>query len=141
MAVAPKSAYGTAVAIGDGTTSETFNELLGARNINGPSYAAESIDVTSHSSAGNYREVVPSFLAGGEVTFDLLYDSTDTQHLQLFTDFEARTLRNFEQTLTDTGADIHSYAAYITGLELAAPIDDAVTMAVTLTVTGAITRS
>lgn len=141
MAVSPASAFGTLIKIGDGATSETFNTLLGARNISGPSYSAETIDVTHHSSSGSYREMVPSFLSAGEVSFDLLYDSADTHHQQLFTDFEARTLRNFQLVFTDTGAEQHEFAAYITGMELAAAIDDAVTMAVTLTIDGAVTRS
>lgn len=142
MAVAPKAAYGTALAIGDGASpSETFSEILGARNINGPTYSAETIDVTHHASSGNYREMVPSFLGAGEVTADVLYDSADSDHQQLFTDFEARTLRNWELTFTDTGAEKHAFAAYITGLSLAAPLDDAVTISLVLTISGSVTRT
>ncbi|RMD51892.1 outer capsid protein Hoc [Candidatus Parcubacteria bacterium] len=142
MAVTPASAFGTTLAIGDGATpTEAFTTIPGVRNLTGPSYSSETIDVTHHASSGNYRQMLPTFLSAGEVSFDLLYDSADATHGQLFTDFEARTLRNFELTFTDTGAEKHSFAAYITGMELAAPIDDAVTMSVTLTISGQVTRT
>jgi len=141
MAVTPAAAYGSSLAHGDAASpTEAFTEIAGARNIQGPNYSAETIDVTHHASPGNYREMVPSFLSGGEVTADILYDSADATHGALFTDYEARTLRNFEMTLTDTGAEVHSFSAYITGLVIGAPLDDAVTLALTLTISGAVTR-
>ena len=142
MTYAAAAAYGTALKIGDaGSPTETFTEISGARNIQGPSYSAETIDVTHHASSANYREMVPSFLSGGEVTADILYDSGDTQHALLFTNFAARTLTNFQLVFTDTGAEQHAFAAYITGLALGAPLDDAVTLALTLTISGAVTRT
>lgn len=141
MAVAPKAAFGTLLKIGNGATVEVFSTVLGVRNLGGPEYALETIDVTHHSSASSYRETVASFLSAGTVNFDLLYDSADTQHLQLFTDFSARTLRNFQVLFTDTGTSTHSFSAYISQMSLSAPIDDAVTMSVVLTVSGAATRS
>ena len=141
MAVSPKSAYGSELKIGDGATTEAFTEIPGVRDLTGPEYSLETIDVTHHASSGNYREVVPSFLSGGNINFTLLYDSNDSTHGSLFTDFEARTLRNFQLVLTDTGTETHSFAAYITNMSLSEPIDDAVTMAVTLAISGAITRS
>ena len=141
MAVAPKSAFGSLLKIGDGASSETLNTLLGVRNLGGPEYSLEMIDTTHHSSASAYREMVASFLSAGTIPFDLLYDSNDTHHAQLFTDFIARTLRNFAIVFTDTGTETHSLSGYVSQLTLAAPIDDAVTMACVITVSGAVTRS
>jgi predicted secreted protein len=141
MAVAPKAAFGTLLKIGDGTTVEGFNTLVGVRNLGGPEFSLEMIDTTHHSSASAYREMVASFISAGTVNFDLLFDSADNYHLQLFTDFEARTLRNWELVFTDTGTQTHSFSAYISSMALAAPIDDAVTMACTITISGAVTRS
>jgi|SRR3990172_2638860 len=141
MTYAAKSAYGTAIKIGTGTSSETFNELMGVTNIRGPEYACEILDVTHHGSSTNYRDVVPTFLSGGTVSFDIYYDSTDTYHIQLFTDFTARSLRNFQMVHTDAGAEQEAFAAYITQLSRSAAIDGAVTMACVLSISGAITRS
>lgn len=142
MALTPKSAYGTELKRGDGTTSETFTEIEGVRNgPNGPQESLDLIDTTSHSSAAAYREVVPSFINPGEVTFDLIFDSTNAQHTGLITDLTSRVQRNFQQVRTDAGAEQLAYAAYVTNLAGQNPIDDAVTMACTIGVDGAITRS
>jgi len=134
MTVAPKSAFGTLLKKGADT-------ILGVRNLGGPEYSLEMIDVTHHSSASAYREMVASFLSAGTVPFDLLYDSTDTIHLALWTQFEARTALEYSVTFTDTGAEVHTFDAYVSQLTLAAPIDDAVTMACVLTITGAVVRT
>ena len=142
MAVAPKAAYGTALKIGDaGSPTETFTEILGARDIQGPTYDMEMIDITNHGGSTNYREWVPSFLSAGEVTATILYDSADTQHALLFTNFAARTLTNWQLVLTDTGAEQHAFSGYIKSLGVGAPLDDAVTLALTVMITGAVTRT
>ena len=141
MAITGKGAYGTLLKIGNGATSESFTTIDGVRDLTGPEYNLETIDGTHHSSASNYRETIVSFLSGGAVNFELIWDSSDTQHLQLFTDFEARTLRNFTITFTDAGADVHSFAAYITSMNINAPLADALTMSCTLTISGAVTRA
>lgn len=141
MAITPKSAFGTQLKIGDGGGTEVFNLLEGCRNFSGPESTFETIDVTNHSSPGNYREVVPSFLDGGEISFDIIWDSTNTYHAQLWTDHQARTLRNFQMILKDAGDEQLAFAAYITSVGNAASIDDAVVRPVTLKLDGAITSS
>ncbi len=123
----------------DGT--EIFTTIDGARNIAGPTFSQEEIDITNHSSASAYRERLPSFKSGGEVTADLLYNPADVTHEALFTDFENRSLRNFKMQLTDSGAMTFGFAAYVMGMEVQAPIDNALTVAVKLVVTGPVTRT
>lgn len=137
----PASAFGTLIKIGDGASSESFNTIQGVRSIDGPSLGLDMIDTTHHSTAGNYRSVKPSFLNGGEVAFDLLYDSTDTQHTLLMTSFEGRTKKNFQIVFTDAGAEQWAFAAYISSMAPSAPLDDALVLRVTLSVDQAITRS
>lgn len=134
MAVAPKAAFGTLLKKGADT-------ILGVRNLGGPEYSLETIDVTHHSSASSYRETVASFLSAGTVNFDLLYDSNDSIHQALFTQFEARTALEYSVTFTDTGAEVHTFDAYVTQMSLSAPIDDAITMSCVLTITGAVVRT
>jgi len=142
MSITPKSALGTKLKIGDGAVGpEVFNEIEGCRNFSGPESSFETIDVTNHSSAGNYREVIPSFISGGEISFDVIWDSTNTFHAQLWTDHQARTLRNFQMVLKDAGDEELAFAAYITSIGNGANIDDAVIRPVTIMVDGAITSS
>lgn len=132
----------TVTATSGGTNgTEIFSEIVGARNISGPSFQTEEIDITNHSSTSAYRERLPSFKSGGEVTADLLYNPADIVHEGLFLDFENRALRNFTMALTDIGTMTYGFAAYVMGMEVQAPIDNALTVAVKLVVTGAVTRT
>lgn len=135
------SAHGTKLKIGDGASSEAFTEIANCRSISGPTFALETVDVTSHSSPNHYREVIPSFLSGGEVSFELIYDPADVQHEKLFTDYEGRSLRNFKLVLTDTNEMEYAFAAYVTSMELQTPIDNAISCNVKLSISGAITRT
>lgn len=141
MTITAKSGFGTLLKIGDGATSEAFTTIEGVRNLTGPEYGLETFDATHHSSSGSYREMVASFLDAGEINFDLLYDSTNSEHAQLFTDYEAKTLRNFELLFADAGTETHSFSAFISGMSMSAPIDDALTMSCTLRISGQVTRS
>lgn len=141
MSITPKSAFGTQLKIGSGTSPETFAVILGIRNLQGPSQDREIIDATHHGSTGGYRQKVVSFKDPGNVTFDLLYDSTDTQHLKLFTDYAAGTLRNWQQIMTDAGAEQYAYAGYVKSINPGAPIDDVLSYAVTIELSGSITIS
>lgn len=135
------AAASSAALSGGSLGAEVFTTVDGVKSLTGPSFSMETIDATHHTSASNYREVLPSFLTGGEVSFDLLYDPGDSQHEGILTDFESRVLRNFQLVYPDAGNMTHSFAAYISGAEVTAPIDDALMLSVTLAITGPVTRA
>lgn len=120
---------------------EIFATISGVKNLSGPSFSTEEIDITNHTSASAYRERLPSFKSGGEVSLDLLYNPDDAVHENLFVDFENRTLRNFQVVLSNTGSMQYGFASYVMGLEVQAPIDNALMVAVKLVVTGAVSRT
>ena len=91
MTISPKSAFGTQLQIGDGATPEVFTLIEGCKNFSGPESSFDHIDVTNHSSPSNYREVVPSFIDPGEISFDVIWDSTNAGHNSLWADHQART--------------------------------------------------
>lgn len=141
MAITAVAAFGAALKIGNGATSETFTEIEGVRNIDGPTRDMEIIDATHHATTGNYREKLASFLDPGQITFELLWDSTNTQHVALLTDHTDRTLRNFQLVYPDTGAETYAFSAFVRSLKDSAPIDNALTKTVTLELSGAISRT
>jgi predicted secreted protein len=139
--ITPKSGFGTVLKIGNGASPEVFTSILGIRNIQGPAQDMEIIDATSHSSSGAYREKVASFKDPGNVTFDLIYDSTNAQHQLLFTQYAAREITNFQQIMTDAGAEQYAYGAFVKSINPAAPIDDLLTYAITLEISGPVVNS
>ncbi len=140
-AITPKSGFGVVLKIGNGASPEVFTLIQGIRNLQGPAQDMEIIDATHHSASGAYREKVASFKDPGNVTFDLLFDSTDTQHQQLFTEYGNRALVNFQQIMPDAGAQQFDYAAFVKSINPGAPIDDVLAYAVTLEISGPVTPS
>lgn len=134
-------AAASAALTGGADSAEVFSTIDGARNITGPTFSLETIDVTHHTSASSYRKIVPSFKSGGEVSFDLIYDPAEDEHEGLLTDFENRTLRNFQMVLPDSGNMTYGFSAYVSGAEVQAPIDNALVLAMKLGIDGAVTRT
>jgi predicted secreted protein len=132
---------GTAVKIGDGGSPESFTTIPGAKDITLFGFTADTIDVTSQDSTGNYKEYLPSTKDSGSVSFDMFFTGDATQGFAtgLFDDYENQTLRNFQAVLTS--GDTGTFAAYVTSFSLSAPVADALTASVELKVTGPVTWS
>jgi predicted secreted protein len=132
--------FGTLLKIGDGGTPETFTTIAEVQNISGPGLKMETVDVTSHSSTGAWRQKVATLLDAGDVTFDVLFSPTAPTHSQtsgLLRDMKNRTARNFTLTFPNVGATVWTFPAYVTGFEPGEPVDGALTASVTLTISGA----
>lgn len=132
------AAYGTQLKLGDGADpGEVFTTISEVKDITGPGYTLDTIDVTSHSSPGGWEEIIPAFKRNGEVTFDLNYTPSDpTQDINtgLFSILDDRAVRNFQLVWPD-GFGLQ-FAAMVTGFEPASPVGDARTASVTLKVSG-----
>lgn len=141
MATSAISSHGTLLKIGDGQGSESFTTIAEVLDITGPSYELATEEVTNHDSGG-WREYVPTLLDGGELTFDINYYSATTQD-QLETDMLAKTKRNFKIVfpLPASGTDTRAFAAYVTGVEVQAPVEGVLKMSLTLRTTGAISKT
>jgi len=130
---------GTLLKVGDGGATDAFTTLAQVGDISGPSLGASNVEVTNHSSTGNYREYVPTFLEPGELTATLFYDPADATHdpsTGILADYEARTLRNFQLVFTDDASTTWAFSAYVTGFSINAPVDGALTADLTLMLTG-----
>ena len=106
-------------------------------SITGPNKSRDTIDVTSLDSTGGYREFIGGFRDGGTVTLPMNF-TRDTYDL-MNTDFESDDLQNYEIFLPDDEATSFEFAALVTELGLAVPVDDKITADVTLKVSGQVT--
>lgn len=141
MATSAISSHGTLLKIHDGGSPGTYTTIAEVKDISGPSYELAIEEVTNHDSAG-WREYIPTLLDVGEITFDINYYSATTQD-QLETDMRAKTKRNFQIVfpLPASGTDTRAFAAYITGIELSAPVEGVLGMSLTLRPIGADTKT
>lgn len=78
--MAIRSAKGTLFKIGNGASPETFSTVAQMRSISGPSASGVEQDITTHSTAGNWKEKAVVLLDGGTIGFPANYDSAETTH-------------------------------------------------------------
>ena len=102
--------------------------------------------MTNHDSAG-WREYIPTLIEAGEVSFDVNFKGDATQGFasgSLYDDMIDKTKRNFQLVLPSgvgTTNDTAAFAGYVTGFELAAPVEGVLTASITIMITGAVTWS
>ena len=134
------AAFGIVLEEGDTETDEVgtvYTAIAQIADFGGPSMSAENIDVTAHDSSGSFREVVPSFLDAGEVSFTLNFDPGLANHVTLLNTYLARNKRVYQLTFPDSASTQWQFSAYVTGFDLAAPIDDKLSADITLLIAGA----
>jgi len=124
---------------GDGASNEAFTKISEVSNIDGPNKSRDTIDVTNLDSTGGYREFIPGFRDGGEISLTMNW--TRDGYETLDGDFESDDSVNYQIVLTDTGATTYSFAAYCTALGQGVPMDDKITATATFKITGEITMS
>lgn len=123
---------------GNGSSgAETFTAIAEVNSIAGPNKTRATIDVTSLDSTGGYREFIAGFRDGGEVTLEMNF-TLDTYNT-MNDDFEDDDTHNYQIVLPDTGETTFEFAALVTSLGLAVPMDDKVTAPVTLKISGQVT--
>lgn len=134
------AAFGTLLKRGDGATPEVFTDIAEVLDIGGISLENGMADVTSHLSASRYEQSVPTTKKVGPVTFKLNFVPTTPTHSYtsgLIKDFDNQTLRNFTVTFPDAGGTHWHFAAYVSKVDIAAPVKGILSGDVTLTISGA----
>lgn len=128
---------GTLLKVGDGAASgEAFTTLGDVLDINGPGWSMDVIDTTDQDSSSSYREKIGGLLDAGQVTCTIHWDYTETTHAGLITDFEARTLRNFQLVSTDSSTTTWTFAALVANIAPGRPLEGKVTADITLDISG-----
>lgn len=98
----------------------------------------EQIDVTTHDSAGSYREFINGFKNAAEIAFPIIYDPANVAHEYLRAAHGGAAI-NLRVTLPDAGNATFTFAALVTGFRVGVPVQGALGATVTVKPTGAIT--
>jgi len=129
---------GIELQIGDGgDPSEIFSLVPQVITIDGPDGSASEIDVTTLDSSA--REFAMGLKDSGAISFEAIYDPDNPTHQQLRTDWNARTLRNFQLVFTNNPATTWSFSAYVQTFATAASVDDVVRLNAALRISGDVT--
>lgn len=137
MATEAVFAQGTLVARGDGGSPEVFtNDIAELKTITGPTMRAALIDVTTQQSPDAVMERISGLIDPGEISFDINYSPSNGDHVALLNDFVNRTKANYQVQMAGGSGVAWQMNCQVVGFELTAPVDGALTAAVTLAVLG-----
>jgi predicted secreted protein len=136
------AALGTILKIGSAAAGVA---VVNVTSIEGPGLSTETIDVTAHDSAGAFREEIPTFISGGEVTLRINYDPSEVTHGAdaggLVKLWEDRALSAFAIVYPTTPATNVEYSGYVTGFAPSAPFDGKLEANVTIKISGPVAYS
>jgi len=123
--------------VGDGAGPEVFTTIAEVKGVRGPSLSGGVVDVTSFDSAG-VREFAPTLRDAGTVSFNCNYipNGAGTGHQKLLTDLLNGTSRNLRLEFQFSPTVILAFSGIITGAEIGAELEQAVSLSVTIKVTG-----
>ncbi len=115
-----------------------FTTIAGVKDLTGPSLSAAAIEVTTHDSADAHLDFVAGLVDGGEITFTLEFDPSDTANqVKILDDMQARTMCNYQIAFADDGAALYQMDnCIVTGFTPNQPVDGSITADVTLKVNG-----
>jgi hypothetical protein len=127
----------------------TFEAIAQVGDISGPSVESEQIEVSHRADgvpANMWRRYVAGMKDGGEVTFTLIFDPDDASHdptlsTSMYNLATSGLPGEFQMVLPGQGTDTTTaeFDAYVTNMDMDAPLEDGLTQEVTLKVTGPIT--
>ena len=131
---------GTQLARWNSTLSPpAFEDIDGISNLSGPSASTDQLDVTTLD--GSARVFIAGLLEPGEVTFTAFYDPADPVQKRIEDDFTAGTAVDYKITFGSSaaGTETVTFSAIPTTYSLSASADSAVTLDVTLKISGTVT--
>lgn len=105
-----------------------------------PNLKLDTVDVTSHSSTGGWREFIGTIKDGGTFSVDINYVPITATHKNatggLLADLSAGTAAAYSIVLPDSPASAWSFNALVTDFKASAPVDGKISATVTFKVTG-----
>ena len=123
---------GTTISIG--TTPIVVGGLT---EIGGLSLSADTIDVTTLSSTGAYREFIGGFKDAGEVSLSGFFDNTvGAGQAELYTAFEAGTVSDFVITFPVSTKTTWTFKGVVTAFETSTSLEDPINFSASIKVSG-----
>jgi len=139
MSSSALQSQGMVIQISDAASPEVYTTIAEVMSIDGPGGSAAVIDVTDLSSTA--KEKRAGLQDEGQVSFDMNYLPTNTQHILLRPQRAGALVTNFRILFTDSPQTTWSFSALVLGFSISNAGDDVTKAAVTLEVTGAVVAS
>lgn len=123
---------------GTGNSPEAAEDIGEILEISGPSFARDAVETTHSQSPGGYREFISGLRDGGEIsaTIALVPSGTDGDpHKEIFDDYKNASRVTYRMLFPDA-VTYFLFDGLVTSLDHATPIDDRMTLAVTIKISG-----
>lgn len=117
-------------------TGNTKVEVGGLKSVSGIDASADEVEVTDMGNTDGYREYLPGFKDGGEVTVSGYMDGEDEGQTRMYELLESGDVVNCEIVFPPKISKTWSFKAGVTKFTTAADVDDAITFDATLKVSG-----
>ena len=140
------NAQGTVLNVEDTPGVGVFSAVPCLVDINGPQFDVPEIDATCMDDTAKF--FLPGLNDPGSISLTSFVDFQNTNVQRLFTDIDARTVRNYQLVFSDnlsslpgapTTATTFSFAGFIRGLPLSGGVDAVVQATLELRITGQVT--
>ena len=139
-------AINTLLAIGSAGCPQTFQTIANVGDMGGPSFSADTVDVTSHSNDNPWDQWVTTLLRGGEVPIPLFFIPSSGANpggqfghgasSGLMSVFTGRELRRYRLIFPDAASTTWYFDAFISNFAMKAPVAGVETADVTFKITG-----
>jgi hypothetical protein len=127
----------TSASLSGGVAGETYTAIAEVKGVRGPSLSGGVVDVTSFDSTG-VREFISTLRDGGTVSFTCNYvpNGSGTGHELLNADVNLGRAVKFIIQFGNTITTELAFSGIVTGAEIGAELEQAVSLSVTIKVTG-----
>jgi predicted secreted protein len=119
------------------TLKKGINTVAELTEINGLDMSADTIDVTTLSSTGGFREFLTNFIDPGEVSIKGFFYPGDTNgQAAIYTAFSGKTIASYTITFPSTMGAAWTFDGYVTKYKTGAMVDNAIPFEATIKVSG-----
>lgn len=137
MTTQAKLGYGSSFKTGDGGSPETFTAWGEITSITPPARARDSVDASHELSPSAHREFIAGLVDAGEVTVEMNFVPGGATFLAICAEYDlsgSSAVKNRQIVFPD--GSILAFAAFVTGDAPELPLDDKMSISVTLKVSG-----
>jgi len=128
---------GTNFQRGDGASPEVFTTVGDVINVTGPGITKDEIEVTALDSSA--KEFIGALDDPGEVSLELNWNPQDAEHVNLRTDAEGNTARNYRIVWSDVSATQVTFNGEVMEFSINTEANDAAKGSVRVKINGALT--
>lgn len=127
------AARGWVLKISDMATSPTYTAIKNVSNPQGPNRSRNIIETDHHSATATV--ILLGLKNNGQITFDIDYDDTDTQHALLRDAVDDAVDYDWQIIKTTSGAEQAAFSGYVTEWSEEAPVGGVNKASVTIRLT------